>query len=196
MKWFSSDWHLGHNSILVVGQRPFKTVEEMGEALLENTTSLTKKGDILYMLGDVCWKTDAALPILRGLKKHGLDLRLIEGNHDHRLNATSKKMYFNQVYNGLHVLHEGSVRVSLSHFPMVSWDRSFADNWQLYGHLHTKSQEMPFVEDILKGKALNVNVEFNNYKPWSWDEVEAYMSSRPSNRDTDIFRTNYLEESE
>jgi calcineurin-like phosphoesterase family protein len=157
----------------------------MSQELVEHTCSVTKKGDLLYMLGDVCWKTDVAVPVLQALKKHGLELHLIEGNHDHRLSATAKKQFFTTVHSGLYILHENDLRISLSHFPMLSWDRSFVNNWQLYGHLHKGSAEMPFIERILKGKALNVNVEFHDYTPWSFDELVEYMEQRPSNMDAD-----------
>ena len=29
-----------------------------------------------------------------------------------------------------------------------------------------------------KGKALNVNLEFHNYRMWTWDEINEYMKTR------------------
>lgn len=85
--WVTSDTHFGHKNILGftdrnTGQpvRPFDSVEEMNETMVENWNSVVKPGDKVYHLGDVFFgsKDDfkSLWPKLNGSK------RLIVGNHD------------------------------------------------------------------------------------------------------------------
>ena len=52
---FTSDWHLYHTNILKYCDRPFKTIEEMHEVILHNWNRVVKKGDTVYVLGDVTY---------------------------------------------------------------------------------------------------------------------------------------------
>ena len=47
-----SDTHFNHNNILKYCNRPFKSVEEMNEAIINNWNKLVKKNDLIYHLGD------------------------------------------------------------------------------------------------------------------------------------------------
>ena len=80
MIYFTSDLHLGHAEIVGMSKRPFSSVEEMDEALIENWNSRVHKNDDVYILGDLIYKSarppEEYLSRLRG-KKH-----LIFGNHD------------------------------------------------------------------------------------------------------------------
>jgi len=168
----------------------FKNVEEMNEVIIKNIITTLNKGDLLYVLGDICWNSQMTEIALKRLCNHGIQLYLIEGNHDKRISTKIKEKYFSKIYKGLHVINDGPIRITLTHFPLLSWSRSYADSWQLYGHIHIMSAEKPFIENVLCGKALNVNVEFNNYKPWSLKEIAVYMSKRRSNRDAEMFKKN------
>ena len=52
--WFTADFHLGHKNIIRYCNRPFQTVEEMNQEILERLNSRVKPTDILYFLGDFC----------------------------------------------------------------------------------------------------------------------------------------------
>ena len=57
---FTSDTHFGHKNLLKIGKgRPFDTIEEHDEALIENWNKVVKPNDLVYHLGDVAMATDA-----------------------------------------------------------------------------------------------------------------------------------------
>ena len=77
--YFTADTHFGHKAILQYCNRPFETINEMNEALINNWNSKVGPGDIVFHLGDFAfggstiWKS--ILERLNGRKY------LIIGNH-------------------------------------------------------------------------------------------------------------------
>lgn len=79
-KFYIADWHYGHANIMAFDNRPFKTLEEMNETLVERWNSVVSAGDIVYVLGDMFWcNADKSMPILDELNGQKF---LIKGNHD------------------------------------------------------------------------------------------------------------------
>src|SRR5258706_15269140 len=52
--WFTADFHFGHANIVRYCNRPFATVDEMDQAILERLNASVKINDMLYFLGDFC----------------------------------------------------------------------------------------------------------------------------------------------
>ena len=79
---FTSDLHFQHNNILkFVKPRPFSSIEEHDEIIINNWNNTVKNEDTVYVLGDIALKYNPdlltkQLSRLKG-KKH-----LILGNHD------------------------------------------------------------------------------------------------------------------
>lgn len=76
----TADLHFGHQNILEYAKRPFSSVEEMNEALVENWNSVVGPKDVVHILGDLCMgKMDDSLKMISRLNGH---LYLYTGNHD------------------------------------------------------------------------------------------------------------------
>ena len=58
MLYVSSDHHFGHEEIIQSCRRPFSSVEEMNEIMLERLNDRVKSSDTLFLLGDflICKK--------------------------------------------------------------------------------------------------------------------------------------------
>lgn len=54
---FTSDLHFGHENVIRFDNRPFETVEEMDAELIRRWNARVGKGDLVYVLGDMIWKT-------------------------------------------------------------------------------------------------------------------------------------------
>ena len=51
-KFYISDTHFGHFNAIDFDHRPFKTTEEMDEALIKNWQDTVQEEDNVYILGD------------------------------------------------------------------------------------------------------------------------------------------------
>jgi calcineurin-like phosphoesterase family protein len=51
-RWILSDPHFGHKMLVETGMRPFSTVEEHDETIINNINELVHRDDKLWILGD------------------------------------------------------------------------------------------------------------------------------------------------
>ena len=79
MTYFTSDQHFGHFNIIRLSRRPFKTVDEMDETMVERWNAKVRDDDTVYVLGDLFFRAATVEPILKRLKGHK---HLVLGNHD------------------------------------------------------------------------------------------------------------------
>ena len=49
---FTSDTHFNHTNIIQYCQRPFKSTDEMNEAMIDNWNSVVGEDDTVFHLGD------------------------------------------------------------------------------------------------------------------------------------------------
>ena len=52
-QFYISDWHYGHANVIAFDNRPFKSLLEMDEALVDRWNAVVSPGDIVYVLGDI-----------------------------------------------------------------------------------------------------------------------------------------------
>lgn len=165
MKYYTSDLHLGHEAIISMCNRPFKTVEEMDEALIFNWNKTVHKNDEVYILGDLIYKSSKSpeyyLERLKGIK------HLIIGNHDEDwIDKIDKAKYF-QSWSHLDIINTGYGKASLCHFPMVDHEGRYL----IHGHIHANTDQAYW--NLLKDseRPLNAGVDINGYKPVSFAEL-------------------------
>ena len=68
--YYTSDLHLGHKNIIRLCNRPFGSIEEMDNLLIERWNKKVKKEDTVYILGDLFYKCEIekVKKILKSLK--------------------------------------------------------------------------------------------------------------------------------
>jgi calcineurin-like phosphoesterase family protein len=66
MIYFTADTHFGHERTRLLHKRPFQTVTEMNETLLQNWNVTVGQGDVIYHLGDFGIPDPAILQRLNG----------------------------------------------------------------------------------------------------------------------------------
>lgn len=178
---FTSDLHFGHENVIRFDKRPFMTVDEMDEELIRRWNAKVAEGDLVYVLGDLIWKSkNNDAPAL--LKRLNGSKILIKGNHDRFLhNSAAKKALAGlKDYDDIAVtLADGSKRrCILSHYFIPFYNGSRYNAIHLHGHSHTTSEaaeEVRIVSELnSKGynlKVYNVGCMYWNYEPVTLDEI-------------------------
>lgn len=157
MIYFTSDQHFDHENIIRHCNRPFKTVEEMNEFMLEQWTQKITDNDIVYFLGDLTLKnTKLWLPKLTGR------IVFIRGNHDRKL----ADMYD---YMKIKI---GEYDVLLIHNPNSETAIRLKRDVTFVVHGHTHNNNVP------DKKFINASVEANGYAPISIETLKLYLDTR------------------
>lgn len=177
---FTSDSHFQHTNIIKYCNRPFSSVEEMNEKLIQYWNETVSDDYIVFHLGDFafCGPTK-----VREIKEQlNGKIILIKGNHDY--DSTLK--LFDNVFDQLLLNLNGDL-VYLNHYPFLTFAGAYRSNvYNLFGHIHTCKNlppiEDPEIEQILnedssRAKYLlknqyDVGVDNNDYRPVSWLEIK------------------------
>ncbi len=176
-KFYISDWHYGHNNCLAFDDRPFTSLEEMNQALIDRWNSVVSPGDIVYVLGDMFWcKESEAIPVLDSLAGEKF---LIKGNHD-RVDSAQFKEHFVKIDEYMEIV-DGDRRIVLCHYPIPCFKNHYYGWYHLYGHVHNSFEYMMMEHDKFLMKELydkpckmfNVGamMPYMDYTPRTLDEI-------------------------
>lgn len=147
---YISDLHIGHENILKFDNRPFKNIDEMFHALLNNWNKVVDNTDTVYIIGDFIWKTEKhPEEIIKQFNGHKV---LVLGNHDLTSGKGLQEVtpYKEIIDSGYHVI--------LSHYPMLFYRASYNPNCvMLCGHVHLTREN-----DFLQQWKLNLQQSHHN----------------------------------
>lgn len=174
---FTGDYHIDHAKILEYCKRPFKSIKEMNETILENFNETIDRNDVVFFLGDVAFGCNSTKKTLQLMRKKAM-VHFIMGNHDMKYHRTICQIA-NTTNNLLDIVVDDQP-ITLCHYAMRIWNKSHFNSFQLYGHSHGRL--MPI------GKQWDVGVDNNNFKPISFEEIKNIMSKQPNN-------SNYIDKS-
>ena len=174
---FTADTHFGHKNIINYCQRPFTNVEEMEEALIANWNSVVEKNDVVFHLGD--FSMGGLTEWNRLLQRLNGRIYLIIGNHDAKT-IRSGVSGFEGVAMQMMLNFKGQI-IYLNHFPFLCYGGSSRHTWQLFGHVHTCSNNIGKDSSRLKmllPTQYDVGVDNNKYTPVSFDQIKAIISKQ------------------
>ena len=180
---FTADTHFGHENVIQFDKRPFASADEMDEEMIKRWNNKVGKGDLVYVLGDMIWKSiaDYAEPLIKSLNGQ---IILIKGNHDRFIkNGKAKKALAGiKDYDDIVVtLEDGNKRrCILSHYFMPFYNGHRYQTTLLHGHSHS-SEESNIEQEIARNlnergfqnEIYNVGCMHWNYEPVTLDEILA-----------------------
>ncbi len=165
--YFTSDFHFNHYNIIRYTHRPFKTLEEMNSIIIHNFNQRVKKEDIVFYLGDFCFRSGSK----RGegeLEKPEFFLNqlncknivFVSGNHD-------KNNSLKTSIQSLVIRHGGRI-LFLVHNPEYC-----NPNYELniVGHVHDKWKFRRYRRGETFTDCCNVGIEQWNYYPVTINEI-------------------------
>lgn len=156
MIYFIADTHFGESNIIKYEKRPFASVTDMNNQIIDNWNKIVNNDDIVFHLGDVGTNLEP-IKHLNGIKY------LIRGNHDTKGNDIYKKYGFEKVYDYSIIYKDFWM---LSHKPLYMNESMPYVN--IFGHVHNN----PIYKTYSKNHYC-VSVERINYSPISFDDILA-----------------------
>mgnify|MGYP000163782079 FL=1 len=174
---FTSDTHFSHKNILKyqASTRPFETVEEMNDKIVENWNSVVPKDGIVYHLGDFSTGNSRNWAGIR--KRLNGRIGLILGNHD-LLPISEIQPLFMSINDVLELkiqdpdAYRGCQGIILNHYAMRVWNKSHYGSWSLYGHSHGSLFDDPNLLSI------DVGVDSFNLSPVSYYQIKEIMAKK------------------
>jgi calcineurin-like phosphoesterase family protein len=180
MIYFSSDHHFNHFNVITYCSRPFSTIDEMNESLIQKWNDTVGPKDVVWYLGDFSLSRKA-LPIVSRLNG---EIHLIPGNHDKCFPMRTKHLKMAEVYKASGFAevyftpqHLPELDAMMWHLPYLPGDITEGDfrypEWRLEdegarllcGHVHEKWK----VQD----RMINVGVDQWDFRPVSIDQISA-----------------------
>jgi len=189
MRFFTSDWHIGHENIIKFCDRPFASVKDMNQSILNTMNRAVGPEDELWILGDLAmgdW--DASMNSMKQLVAG--KIFLVPGNHDkcHPMHKKAEQYRNRYVSVGMEITaphvktHLAGQSVWVSHFPyvgdsgyvdrFVDWRLKDTGSWLVCGHVHEKWRQA--------GRQINVGVDAWGGNPVSEDTIKQMIKLGPA----------------
>jgi calcineurin-like phosphoesterase family protein len=174
MIFYTSDQHFHHKNMLKFEpeSRPFKTVEEMDQALIDGWNSVVTPEDTVMVLGDFCFGTrDEVRALLGKLNGHK---NLIIGNHDRWLdNPIGHGAIPSGLFGWLRPMakiKDTGRDVILCHYPFAVWEKQHYGSYHVFGHIHSnKAGHHPL--GVCQPNQFNAGVDVCELKPKTLDQL-------------------------
>lgn len=184
--WWSADMHFGHQRIIELAGRPFGSVDEMNETIIDRWNETVAPDDTVWVLGDVAMgQIGDSLAMCARLAGRKL---LVLGNHDRPFAGYSKTPEkriswagryrdeggFSDILTSCEVHLPGVADpVAVSHFPFegdtdgedryVRYRPTPTGRWLLHGHIHEMWK--------VRGRQINVGVDAWSFHPVSSETI-------------------------
>ena len=170
MVYVCSDTHFNHTNILKYEpvSRPFDTIEEMNETIINNWNSVVSEKDTVYVCGDMFMgMLDKIEPIVKRLKGK---IILVRGNHDTSNRLEIYKSLGIEIHDIAYIPYKGRFFI-LCHFPIASQEfidmvcKNNSEVIVLYGHIHSNAPK-----GYVNG-TYHIGMDTNNLTPVSLDQI-------------------------
>lgn len=167
MNYFISDLHLFCKSQTKQGQnydnRPFETVEEMHDYILNHWNTRVTNADTVYILGDIALRggNGPLIGLVAQLKGKKV---LIRGNHDD-IKDYRYALLFDEIldYKELTENVNGKAqKICMMHYPILMWNGQHRGTILLYGHTHN-SIEDTFFQDCIRRMNLSEELSLRRH---------------------------------
>ncbi|MEM7104968.1 MAG: metallophosphoesterase family protein [Bacteroidota bacterium] len=171
---FTSDHHFGHKNIIKYSNRPFESVEEMDEIMIQRWNEKVDENDEVYHLGDFGLTSPSKLRKIQD-QLNG-KIYLIKGNHEKTAEICHERFEWIKDYHELVIkddtFEKGQQMIALFHYSMRVWNASHWGTYHLYGHSHGSLSDNP------NSLSFDIGVDCHDFYPLSYEEVKDIMKTK------------------
>ncbi len=172
--YFTSDHHFGHKNIIKFSNRPFSSVDEMDQEMINRWNEKVQPEDSVYHLGDVGLCSPGRLREI--LDQLNGTIYLIKGNHEKSAMSCRDRFEWVRGYHELKVedadCKKGVQLLCLSHYAMRVWNASHWGTYHLYGHSHGSLPDLP------DSRSFDIGVDCHDFYPLDYQEVKDIMNQK------------------
>ena len=147
MRYYISDNHFFHERAIRMDGRPFSSLEEMNEYMLQQWNKRVRRNDEVVILGDLSFgnveQTNALLKQLKGR------LYLLKGNHDKWVNHKDADLSRFKWIGDYKEMSDNGRKVVLCHYPILLYNGQYRVKedgtpkvYMLHGHVHNTMDQM------------------------------------------------------
>ncbi|MCR5090698.1 MAG: hypothetical protein K6C08_14460 [Oscillospiraceae bacterium] len=181
---YLADMHFDDEAIIAYDNRPFNSVREMNDCLIDRWNAVVLPEDLTCILGDFCrGSSDRWRELLLSLNGRKI---LITGNHDDPLAVESVQNLLECSAAYLELEDEGRP-VVLCHYPISAFRDHYFGWIHLYGHVHC-SYEWNITEntkrlirnlyarqDVCRMANVGAMLSYMDYAPRTLEELSAQL---------------------
>lgn len=154
-----ADFHLDHANVIKHSNRPYETVEQMNEALVENWNKKVSKKDTTIIIGDFAWKNHGHwISALNGKKI------LVLGSHD-KMN----KKYL-QCFTDVKMIYYFTIKdrpFVASHCCQRIWEKCHYGSVHVHGHCFDEETEILTKRGFVRHNEINKEDEVLTVNPFN-----------------------------
>ena len=179
---FTSDFHIGHKNVIRFDGRPFETVLEMHNTIIENWNSVVGEEDVVFYLGDLSFTNEESTKWF--ISQLNGKIYYILGNHD-KFRDISRLGRFEKIFEyGTEIfvkdedVQRGYQQIILSHYAIINWNRAHHGSWHLHGHSHQSLAKNPNFDWYYQRKVIDVGCNGWDYTPISYTQLKDVMSKK------------------
>lgn len=187
--WFTSDQHFGSVRALELSRRPFSTVEEMDQVMIQNFNKVVSPEDVTIHIGDfgvydrVKELNGEHVLIVGNYERDDIQKEGLSAVHQKVLKAGFLEMYPSQFLDIPSSSKEDEhciVKLFLVHEPekcLYDYDLRYSMN--LFGHIHGRQK--------IKKYGIDVGVDAHFFYPIDCDTVNFYRNAILHHYDKNVF---------
>jgi calcineurin-like phosphoesterase family protein len=196
---FSSDWHIGHASILNPeytprgihlsaamvkhGPDPAITIDDHDQWLVNLINDQVGERDYLYFLGDLGlgnhWRVAYYVSQIKCVHKV-----LIPGNHDFdKMDFYRSSGLFETIVEARMEIKLNGKRIVMDHHPIAEWNNGHYQAWHLHGHCHGdfNYERAGLADKRILDVGLDNSIKvLGHYGAFEFEDVAKYMEGRVS----------------
>lgn len=173
--WFTSDWHLNHFNIIKYCNRPFNSIDEMNNVIINNYINFIKENDLVFFVGDIFFLIKDEKEFIKEIfnslpgKKY-----LIRGNHDKQISDC----FFEQC--GFEFITKKFIDekfIVVHDSKNISKRELKSNKIIIYGHSHNSNPQMYLENNPNWNKAFTYDcgVDANNFNPINLRAIKKFV---------------------